>query len=291
LYRFNDGNILVNRRDAGAPTHKLYHCGYAGFPGTREHIYSAEGLMQNALRESSEEVLLITIEKNHEGKPWLIVPNDSVPYVLESARKLGMDHLPLRHIDVETAEPTDWLVVRDENGKLIFRTKAYMEFIYDSETSLNALYRREVPLSSEEILPVDAEGMPKNGTWFHFNRESYFFDPRELIGVTFGTPIDDPLVYKTDFVMVGGERVPIPRLQIDADYQKPYLGPEKIPVTHPHLFAPEDQFRRHLDALGVVGCAGRWIHHELWNTICKKADQEAGRTLGISLLSREVLAE
>ncbi len=260
LYVTKDGKLIVNRRDKGAPSHPLYHSAYAGFAATREHVCTAEGLRQNGLRESSEEVLLITRDKN----PWLVVPRDSEPYVVEAAKKLGIDHLPKRVVDVKTRQPSDRLEVYDEDGRPIFSLPVDLEFIYESQTSLNALWIRDFPLSSDEVLPVDAEGMMKGDKFIHFNRESYILDPRELSYRAFNDALKNPQVFTTNFEEVEGRKVPRPTKK--TDYERPYLGPDKVEVVNPHVFAPEDLLRRTLDALGIEGFTGQynWMAWERW---------------------------
>ena len=40
-YLFTDGKMVICRRDKGAPTHKLYHSAYAGFPDTFKAVGSS----------------------------------------------------------------------------------------------------------------------------------------------------------------------------------------------------------------------------------------------------------
>lgn len=291
LYRFKDGKMLVHRRDKGAPTHPLYHSAYAGFAATRDHVYTAEGLLANGLRETSEEVLITkglipvsdeTILITADKKPWLVTPRDSKPYVMESARRLGLD-LPLYEVDVRTVDPTDRLIVVDEGGNRIFEARAFLEILRESQTSLNALQIRELPFSSDEVLPVDAEGMWKGDQWLHFNRESYIIDPAEIAGKLFGVILPNPRVYRTAFIDTTYGRVPLPTLQKIEDYPQPYLGPDKVSVVHPHIWAPEDLLRRAMDASGIEGYAGKWIDWELWVERSKKD--------GKSLLPDDVLAD
>ncbi len=269
LYLFSDGGIVFHRRDKFAPTHKLYHGAYAGFPQTLASVYSSSGLEEIALRESAEECLLVTRDKT----PWLIVPNDSRQYVLESAKNLGLDLKP-RFIDVELLQPTDKLEVYDEGESLIFSANAFIEFIYESQTSLTSLQIRKIPLSSEEVFPIDAEGMIKDGKFIHFNRESYVINQRELDNQKFGSILKSPNVCQTR-IENGIPSVFAP------DYPTPYLGPDKIEVQHPHVFAPEDLLNRCLDAIGVEGYGGRWIHLEL--------EKEKAKLEGRSLLPESVL--
>lgn len=269
LYVLKDGKIVCHRRDRFAPSHKLYHSAYAGYTQSREFVYTAEGLKQTALRESAEECLLVTRDK----KPRLVVPNDSKDYTLEAAKNIGLELEPL-FVDVETLEPTDTLIVFDEDNNLIFEAKAFLEFIYESQTSLNALQLRSFPFSSEEVLPVDAEGMMRDGKFVHFNRESYVLDPKDIARKPFGTRMQDPQVFQTRIE----NGIP---LVFRPEYKEPYLGPDKIEVNNPHIWAPEDLLCRTLDALGVEGYKGRWMYLE-WL-------KESMKLQGKSLLPEDVL--
>jgi hypothetical protein len=269
LIVLSDGKIVCHRRDKFAPSHKLYHSAYAGYTQSRDFVYSAKGLRETALRESAEECLLVTNEKT----PWLVVPNDSRAYTLEAAKRLGLELRP-RYVDVEVAEPSDVLQVFDEDGNPIFSTRAFLEFIYESQTSLNALQIRHIPLSSKEVIPVDAEGMVKDGKFSHFNRESYVISPAQIAGKPFGTSLDTPRVYKTRIE----SGVPV---VFAPEYKEPHLGPDAVEVTHPHIWAPEDLLVRSLDGLGVDGYKGRWMEIELWKERSKLQDK--------NLLPEEVL--
>src|SRR4030042_972054 len=109
LYVTKDGKIICHRRDKGAPTHKLYHSAYAGFTGAYGEVYTMEGLKKAGLRETAEECLLVT----KDSVPWLVVPNDSKDYTLESAKRVGLELKPY-FIDVDLVDPTDRIEVYDE---------------------------------------------------------------------------------------------------------------------------------------------------------------------------------
>lgn len=270
IYVLSDGKIVCHRRDRFAPTHKMYHSAYAGFANTRESVYSAEGVVNTGLRESAEECLLVT----NENKPWLVVPNDSKYYTLESARRLGLDLRPI-YVDVEVVEPTDTLEAYSHDGNMIFRTKAFIEFLYESQTSINAMQIRRFPLSSEEVVPVDGEGMVKDEKFIHFNRESYVIDPAEIAELRFGEILRYPRVYQSR-IKDGSVEIYSPR------YVEPFLGPDKVAVVDPHIWAPEDLLCRVLDALGIGRYKGNWMQIEL--------DKEKAKVEGKSLLPEHVLA-
>ena len=268
-YLFTDGKMVICRRDKGAPTHKLYHSAYAGFPDTFKAVGSSEGIAQTALRESAEELLLITREKN----PWLIVPTDSIDYTLASAQRLGLE-LPKRYVGVEWADATDRLEVCDEQGNLLFTHKALLDIIFESETSINALHLRRIPLSSEEVYPVDAEGMMKNGRLIHFNREAYLINPEDMSSIRFGGIMKHPLVFQTR-IQDGKPNAYTP------EYKEPFIGPDEMKVVDPHIWAPDNQVTKYLHALSIDGY--NWIEMELW--------KEKTKLGGNSLLPVEVLAK
>ena len=273
IYILNDGVFVCHRRDAKAPGHALYHSGYSGWPDSREAVFTADGLEATWMRESAEEGLLVT----RDAIPRLIVPNDSRNETLESAKRLGLELKP-RFVDVERVEPYDTLEVYNHTQNLIFRTKANLHFIYESMTSLNGVALRRFPVASEEVFPIDAEGMTKpDGKFIHFNRESYVVSPDEVKtnqSGTFGRILKNPRVFRTRF------ENGIPHVYTP-EYTEPFLGPDSVTVVHPHVWAPENVLCRALDALGVDGYKGRWVEIELW--------KERSKLEGKSLLSEEVL--
>ncbi len=178
LYVTKDNKVICHRRDAGAGFHPMHHSAYGGFPDSDEGVSSAQGIRDTALRETGEECILITREKPHR----IYVPRDTKEYTERAAKRLGLDLKP-EYIDVETLLGTDTLEVYNEKGRLLFKTKALLGMIWDSSTTFDALFLRRLPLFSEEILPIDAEGMTKNdGRFIHFNRESYIISLDDLRG-------------------------------------------------------------------------------------------------------------
>ncbi len=271
LYILQDGNIIVHRRDKFAPIHKLYHSAYAGYTNSLEFIYTEMGLLETSLRETAEECLLITRDKI----PKLIVPNDAKEFTLESANRLGIDIEPI-YVNPETLEPTDRLEVYYEDGEHIFTTKAFLDLQWEASTSISALQLRKLPLSVEDILPIDAEGIEKDGKFNHFNRESYFISLKEIKNKKFGNILESPQVFKTEI------KNKIPSIFTPV-YERPYLGPDKVEVVNPHVWAPEDLLSTCLDALEVEGYKGQKHNIELWK-IKNKLE-------GKSLMPKEVLVE
>lgn len=270
MYVLNDGKIICNRRDKEAPTHPLYHSIHGGYPQTKEEIYTAKGLEDAILREIAEECLLITNDK----KPWLIVPNDAKKHTLWTAKNLGLN-LPLRYIDVETLASKDTLEVYDESENLIFKLGSFIDIAYESQTNLNVQQVRLLPVSSDEVSPIDAEGMIKSGKFLHFNRESYIIDQKEIENREFGSVMQSPEVYRTR--IDGG----IPKLFVPS-YELPYLGPDKVLVASPHIWAPDNILVVGLDALAVAGFKGKKLEIELW--------KERMKFEGKSLIPKDSLA-
>ena len=270
LYVLSDDVFVCHRRDKFAPTHKLYHGAYAGYADSKQAVYSEQGIVQTGIRETAEECLLVTKDKT----PRLIVPNDSKEHTIESAKRLGLDLQP-RYVDVEILEPRDKLKVYNADGELMFTARAFIDLLYESATSLSALQIRKLPLSSEEVFPIDAEGMIKDGKFMHFNRESYMIKLSEIQEKSFGSLLNNPRVFQTK--IENG----IPRT-FTPEYSKPYLGPDKVEVTNPHVFAPEDLLTVCLDALDVNGFKGKKLEIELW--------KEKSKLKGNSLLPKEVVA-
>jgi len=252
LYVLSDGVFVCHRRDKHAPTHKMYHSVYSGFPDSEEAVYTEHGLIQSGLRETAEECLLITREKI----PRLVVPNDSRNHTLASARNLGINLKPL-YLDIETLDPRDKLEVYNADGQILFSTRAFLDLVYESLTILNALQIRRVPLSSQEVLPIDGEGIIKNGRFTHLNRESYFINLDEIKNKPFGSLLKNPRVFRTRI------KNGIPEL-FTPFYEKPYLGPDNVEVVSPYVWAPDNLLITCLDALQVSGYKEKKFGIELW---------------------------
>ena len=246
LYLFDDDVICCHRRDRGAGVHRLYHSPSGGFANSREFTYSLEGLEAIALRESAEECLLIT----RDEKPWLIVPDDSKDYTIRSAKRLGIN-LDLRIVKPEIIPSSDTLEVYEDDKELFIARNVCVSLLYESATSLTTLLLRKLPLSSEEVVAVDAEGIEKAEKFIHFNREAYFIPLKEINNKRFGTPLFDFRVSQLGSVLDGRPFVRQPR------DEKPYLGPEGVTSSYQHLWAPEDMMVACLAGLGLEGYRGR----------------------------------
>ncbi|MBR9704938.1 hypothetical protein GOV12_05990 [Candidatus Pacearchaeota archaeon] len=270
MYVFTDGAFLVHRRDEGAPMHKLYHGAPGGYTDTLDSTFSENGLIQTGLRETAEENLLVLRDKPNT----LIVPNDSREYTLKAANRLGLDLKPL-YVDVETLPSNDTLNVFYEDGQHIFSSQGqgFLDLLWEGSTSLGLMQIRKIPFSSQEVLPIDAEGMPKGDKWLHFNRESYLIHPDEIKNKSFGTPLDNPRVFQTQIIS-GQPIITTP------DYNPPFLGPDAIEVIHPHIWAPENHLTVCLDALEVPG----------YNRLRCELEKEKQKLEGKSLIPDEFLA-
>ncbi len=267
VYFFQDGVFLVHRRDAKAGVHKLYHGAPGGYTDSLDSTFSEYGLIETGLRETAEENLLITRDKT----PRLYVLNDSREHTLAAARRLGIDleKVKLIYIDAGTLPSDDSLQVFYENGEPIFSSKGkgFLDIMWDDSTSFSMMQVRLMPLSSEEILPVDAEGFMKGDMFRHFNRESYLIGKNEVANKLFGTPLENPRVYQTRIE----NGIPI---VYALEYREPFLGPDAKQVTHPHIWAPENHTTVCLDALEIPGYKGKRIETELWKNRCRLEGKE-----------------
>ncbi len=260
LYILSDDAIVCNRRDVEARTHPLYHSAYGGYPSSLQECMSEKGLFDLSLRETAEECILITKEKN----PWIVVPNDSIDYTLASAKRLGYD-FSRRFIGVplETIPARDTLEVYTENGKKLFSINACVNFLYESLTSLTSVQLRKIPFSSEEIVPIDGEFLQKGTEKIHLNRESYVISKNELSRIHFGEQLLNHQVFtldKSKEIL----SVCIPR------YVEPFFGPEKVHVTVPHIWAPDDMLVSCLDNLRIAPYADKKMQIELEKTKARK---------------------
>ncbi len=279
LYLLNDNSIIVHRRDKFAPTHKMYHSAYAGYTHDRDFVFTEKGLRETGLRETAEECLVF-LRSTIPGRTHLVIPNDSKDQTIASARRIGIKlgrNVRPYYINVDVCEPPDILEVywEDNEEEPIFTARAVLDYIRESQTSLNALQIRKLPFPSNVVFPVDAEGMVSNdGKWKWFNRESYIIPLDDIAGKEFGHILEHPRVYQTR--IVNG----IPEVYTP-EYIKPYLAPgiklvspdkpgirAPVEVIHPHIWAPENLLTACLDALGVKGYIGKKHNIEQWKQRC-----------------------
>lgn len=195
-------------------------------------------------------------------------------FSLASARKLGID-LPIREVKSEIIPGNDRLEVYEQGDHLFTANNICLSLLYESSTSLSALWIKKIPVYSQEVIPIDSEGMMKGDRFIHFNREAYLIPVSEISGKNFGEPLQKFEVYQLDKTDNGIPVVKIP------DY-KDFLGPEKVKVNNPHLWAPEDMMVSCLRNLNIECYKGKeGIELELEKTKAKKA--------GRSLVSKEYL--
>ena len=271
LYVLSDDAIICNRRDLGARTHPMYHSAYGGYPSSIEECMSAKGLFELSLRETAEECLLITKGKN----PWLVVPNDSIDITLASAKRLGYDFSRrFIAVPIELIPARDTLEVYTEKGRKLFSLNACMNFIYESTTSLTAVQLRKIPFSSEEIVPIDGEFIQKGAEKIHLNRESYIVSKQELSNIHFG----ENLIHHQVFKMNKSDGVASVCTPL---YKEPFFGPEKVSVSVPHIWAPDDMLVSCLDNLRMPPYKDKKIIIELEKTKVRKE--------GRSLVRKEFL--
>jgi hypothetical protein len=268
IYLFNDNVVLVHRRQfplGKNSVHNFYHSAPGGYTENLNATRSEEGLIATGLKETAEEQILFTRDYPH----WVIVANDLKEYTLQAVKNLGLDEYfgnRLKFVDVENLPSSDILEVYDEDKNKIFTSKGkgFLDPMWDNSTSLSLMQIRKLPFSSEEIFPIDAEGMVgKDGKYIHFNRESYLIPLSELADKPFGTPLENPRVHKTAI-----NQNTIPLFVYSPSYSEPFYGPDEKRVNHPHLFAPENHFIVCLDALGVPGFKGRRLDWQLWKEKC-----------------------
>ncbi|MBI4019018.1 MAG: hypothetical protein HY364_02070 [Candidatus Aenigmarchaeota archaeon] len=243
FYMTKDGKIISHRRDIRAPTHALYHSIPAGHP-THDEVYLPSGLYSTAMREAAEECLIVTKDDHR-----LLAPVGMEPYISESAKKIGLQ-LPTMHINAEIIDPSDTITARRENGDILFVAGGFVDIVYESETNMTLLQGFYLPIHSDEIEAIDAEGMNREGRYERFGREIYFIDA-ERPG-RFGSAIKNPRVRKSRI----DKGMPF---FYTPDYTPPYKGPDLTDAGSPHVFAPDNLLSRALDAVGAEDYAGKWM--------------------------------
>jgi len=263
----SDGKIIHTRRDNGAPVHKMFHAAYSGFARTPDELYSEKGMRTLGQRESAEEVVLITRDKN----PYLIVTSSTKQETIKSAKRLGLENLPLREVKEELLPGKDTLNVSYGPNEGIYQLPCFFTMLWNIDASTIAMQIRQLDIHSEEILPIDAEGIfTESGDEYkvHFNRESFITNPSELYcnahiqtlnDIGYGCPMLNPQVFQSHWDSSNKMRI------VETPHNSPleYLGPGATPVNKPNLWAPQDTLRACLDGLGVPGYAGKKLQWEL----------------------------
>jgi hypothetical protein len=259
-----DGRVICTRRDNYAPVHKMFQAGYSGFAETPDELYTEEGMRRLGVRESAEELVLITRDRN----PHLITTESTRQETLKSAKRLGLEHLPERQVKEELIDGKDRLKVYYEDGEPLFTLPCFFTMLWNIDSSSIAMQMRKLDIDSDEILPIDAEGkFTESGAYkVHFNRESFIINPSDLFQclepqnldeLGYAHPMINPQVFQSH--MDGKKRV----VHTPHNSHLEYLGPGATPVNQPFLWAPQDTLRTCLDGLGVVGYENRKLHWEL----------------------------
>ena len=261
-----DGKIICTRRDDGAKVHKMFQAGYSGFASTTDELYSEKGMFRLGQRESAEEVVLITRDRS----PYLIVTPSTKQTTLESAKRLGLDY-PTREIKEEFLPGKDRLNVYYEGGEHIFTLPNFSTLLWDIDSSSIAMQIRKLDIYSDEILPIDAEGIftdDKKSYKIHFNRESFIVNPKNIVasentqtlmGLGYAYPMKNPQIFQSHWDESRKMRI------VETPHNSPlaYRGPGATLVNQPYLWAPQDTLRTCLDGLGVAGYEKRKLFWEL----------------------------
>ncbi len=247
VYVFDDDTWFIHRRDAGAPLHPLYHSIPCGYPET-ERETTVDGLRALMQRELPEENLIFT-------KDGELLPLHG-QYAIETAERIGISPERIKTVPgyADALKGMDKLEIYNEDGSLMIGTGITdIEFSWEGSTTINALWFVCIPYSAKDILPVDAEGMYKDGTFIHFNREAYLLtaNERTLIKMldTVNIPLKNEDVHRTK-IEDGIPRVYVP------SYEPPFFGPDGKSTDHPNIFAPDNLLRKML-------YGENWVEKEL----------------------------
>lgn len=264
LPMFRDGNFVCTRRDNGAPVHKMFHAGYSGFAQDASELYSEEGMRKLGARESAEEVVFITRDRN----PYLIVTDSLEDEIVKSATRSGLGDLPRRKVTEEFLPGNDRLTVKYEDGETAYSMDTFFTMLWNIDSSSIAMQIRKLGIRSDEVLPVDGEGIfteDGNGYKVHFNRESFIVDPGFIMGpknaetldeVGYGEPLRNPQVFQS--YMDRDKRVVYTPRNSDLEF----LGPGATPVNKGYLWAPQDTLRSCLDGMNILGYSRRKLYLE-----------------------------
>ena len=262
---FSDGVFACCRRDDGAGVHKLFHAGYSGFANTSDELFTRDGMQKLAARESAEEVIFVT----RGSDPHLVTTDSLEAEIVKSATRLGLGDLPRRKVGERIDYGRDKLTVKYEDGEKLYEMPTVFTMLWNIDSSTIAMNLRHLDISSEEIYPIDAEGIftdEGNGYRVHFNRESFLIDPKDIQGhedsetlgsIGYGAPLRNVKVFRSGIDGKGRREVYAP-----LDSPLAYLGPGATPVNRPYLWAPQDTLRSSLDQMGVPGYEGKKLQWE-----------------------------
>lgn len=270
------GYIVMHRRDLGAPTHKFYHA-IVGGRASKQDLLCPEGLRGIGLRESAEEQLFLTRE---EG--LILVPENytsqNMRTVAGTVKKMGLQQRYHRFISCKELHPQDILKVKID-GEELFKLKTNMKFLFNPETTIDTIQVYVLAWDPENVLPMDCEGMEKDGRFIHFGRESFLAPLDSLEGLLFGRPLPDKVkVFRTQKDEQGNY---VTQETTDFNYARhkkvegAYTGPDGIAVIHPQIFAPDDNLVRALGTGLKPWDEYKWLKFERERL---KAETE-GRTL------------
>ena len=237
IYFLDDGSFLSNRRDEGAPTHKLWLSMSGGFPSCKRQTRYP---LETCSAEGAESVLL-TASKPHR----LLVPKDdpvAEAIAEKSARRVGIAFDGTLEVPFEIESGPDVLKLYDGETK-VSTTTGYIQPMWESEAAINLLQVAHVHHDPDDILPADTEYMITDGRTIYFNREVFRLRPEQVAGKGFGDMLENPVVYH-----LGPEGVPV--LQTQEPPDKPYLyKPDDMIawILHSKKIQPQDRLEYFLN--------------------------------------------
>ncbi|MEK6938134.1 MAG: hypothetical protein AABX04_03750, partial [Nanoarchaeota archaeon] len=156
-----------------------------------------------------------------------------------------------RYIDLEHLDESDSLNVFDERGNKLFTHQGFISPLWESATSLTTdnLYQAK-GITAEEVQLICTEFRNTSEGLMHIPEEGYLLPLSKLETLNFGSPIEDVEMFLGKFNS-GRIEVLTPKYQPEE-----FLGPDKVRVVHPHLFAPDDQLVNVLGGMRIGEYAG-----------------------------------
>lgn len=270
---------LSSLRNTRPRTHTVYQSWYGGFPTTEEGVYSVKALENTALREMTEEILLL-----YEGKLVQFAQDEESGFARLRAKQAGITYESVLTVEPQFIPSKDTLRVVDERGNSIYETSDFHgEWMLEQTSSTNWLMLPVLDLPSEGIIAVDCEGT--DNPYNRFNLPVFHMRKQDVDYMQYGAIMKSYTAF-THTIEEGKV------VQHEYRMRQPCEGPDRIP-THDVVFAPEDGLTKALTAAGwhiriddTTGHARHekmnWLAIEYWKEqkmLLQQANYLTGRTI------------
>jgi hypothetical protein len=225
--------VYLTRKDLDSPRHPGHLAPNNGYP-SQEEEWSNPSLIIS--REGAEERFYLT----EEGK--LLTPSDEEgkEATLDSAKRLGISTKKIDDSKISYLSGPDTLEIFNHKGKLLYKETGY--FMWSAEVGPSLIKLRQINADHNNIIPYDGEGLHgKDGSLCSpLNRETFVFSKQDLVGLTFGDPLNINRNRTKDPIYIWETKEGKRRIQT----QKPIMNDDYLP-------GPEVEYP--LNCMGIKG--------------------------------------